>query len=713
MNKKILFLLSGCLYLITVNFSAKAQYHAPVSDSAEVKTIDLNEIVVKSSRESSVMIKNLPASISMLKAKTIEDQNITSLKDLVGFVPNFFMPEYGSRLTSPVYIRGIGSRINSPSIGLYVDNVPYFEKSAFDFEFNDIDRLEILRGPQGTSYGRNTMGGLIKVYTKEPTESRSSKVSVSGGNYSFLRADASHAQSIGKNTSAAVSAFIGHSGGYFDNVLLNDKVDQDDYFGGRVKLNHNATDRLRLQFTSSFEHSNQGGYPYAQIDLKSGEVFPVKYDFYSSYKRDIMSNALVVDFATQKLMFQSVTSHQYLKDDQNIDQDFTELAVVSVNQNTYQNSFSQEFTLKNKPGHKFSWIVGAFGFLQFMQDNVGVTYSTDAAVAKKKPGEMSVKNYDNAIAGAALFGETSINNLLTKGLTFTAGLRLDFEEASQDYLFNTFMPADNGTLVQKLMDDSRGLVNYTELMPKASLAYNINSNISSYATVAKGYKTGGFNTTFEREEDRSFKPESSWNYEAGVKTIFFNKALLTNVSAFYIDWKNQQIYQAVPSGRGSMLKNAGHSVSKGVEVELITRPFNNLSVYSSYGFTEAKFLDYQRNDTTNYRGNYIPYAPGNTIQIGGDYTFRLDKKYLDRIIIFANYQGQGKIYWNEENDASQEFYNIVNTKVSFISGNIRFDLWAKNILNEDYNSFFLTSLKKYFVQVGKPALFGANLTVKF
>lgn len=145
MNKKLLFLITGCIIFSHFTF---AQYHAPIADSADLKTINLNEIVVKSSRENSVMIKNLASSITLMKAKTLEDNNISSLKDMVGFVPNFFMPDYGSRLTSPVYIRGIGSRINSPSIGLYVDNVPFFEKSAFDFEFNDIDRIEVLRGPR-------------------------------------------------------------------------------------------------------------------------------------------------------------------------------------------------------------------------------------------------------------------------------------------------------------------------------------------------------------------------------------------------------------------------------------------------------------------------------------------------------------------------------------------------------------------------------------
>ncbi|HLN53617.1 MAG TPA: TonB-dependent receptor [Lentimicrobium sp.] len=710
MNKKLLFLFSGC---ISLALNVSAQYHATVPDSSEVKTINLNEIVVKSSRESSVMIKNLPASISLMKAKTIEDNNLSSLKDLAGFVPNFFMPDYGSRLTSPVYIRGIGSRINSPSIGLYVDNVPYFEKSAFDFEFNDIDRIEVLRGPQGTSYGRNTMGGLIKVYTKDPTEKRDTKLSLSGGNYGYFRSDVTHSQPLSSKTGISASVFYGTTGGYFKNAFLNSPVDEDDYYGARVKLVHNATDRTKLMFTSGYEHSKQGGYPYAQIDLKTREVSPINYDFYSTYERDILSNAFVVDHSTQKLVFQSVTSHQFLQDDQNIDQDFTEKALVFVNQNTYQNSFSQEFTLKNKPGHKISWIVGAFGFLQYIQDNVLVTYSTDAAALKKTPGELSVKNYDNVIKGAAIFGEGSLNNLFTKGLTLTAGLRLDYEDAVQDYLYNTYVPVSEGGMTQKTLDDSQGKVDYSEVLPKVSLAYNINSNVSTYASVTNGYKTGGFNTTFERPEDRSFKPEFSSNYEAGVKTIFFKKALLANMSVFYIDWKDQQIYQQVPSGRGSMLKNAGHSESKGAELEIIAKPTSNFSVYTSYGYTEAKFLDYQRLDTVNYKGNYIPYAPGNTVMAGADYSFRMKKGLIDRIILFANYQGQGKIYWNEENSASQDYYGIVNGKISLVAKHARLDLWAKNIMDNKYHSFYFSSLGKSFVQMGKPVQFGANLIINF
>ncbi len=706
MNKKLLFLLTAIILIPNI---VSAQHQPPVSDTAEIKVINLNEIVVKSTRESSVMIKNLPASITLMKAKTLEDKSITSIKELVGFVPNFFMPDYGSRLTSPVYIRGIGSRINSPSIGLYVDNVPYFEKAAFDFEFSDIDRVEVLRGPQGTLYGRNTMGGLINIYTKNPSETKETKVAVSGGNYGLFRTDLSHSQPLSERSGISASAFYGRLSGFYTNEFDNSAVDKEDYYGARVKYVYNATDELKIQFSSSYEHSKQGGYPYAKYDPATGEVSPINYDYYSSYKRDILSNALLIEYTPHSLVFQSATSYQFLKDDQNIDQDFTTASLFYVNQSTTQNMLSQEFTLRNKAGHKISWVAGAFGFAQQVKDSVNVAYGPDGIIKYKLPGAASrIKNYDNVIKGAALFSEASVNNLFTKGLTLTAGIRFDYEEAIQDYLYTT-ITAD----VTKIVNDSRATVSYGEILPKVSLSYNMNSTISAYTTVAKGYKTGGFNTTFETEEDRSFKPEYSWNYEAGIKTIFFEKALLANFSVFYIDWKDQQIYQPVPSGQGSMLKNAGQSLSKGFEAEIIAKPFNHFTFYTSYGFTNAKFVEYQRTAEVNYKGNYIPYAPGNTVQVGADYALNVKKNHLEKIVFFANYQGQGNIYWNEDNTASQDYYGLLSGKISLVSKMVRLDLWAKNILNQDYNSFYFSSLGNSFVQVGKPMQFGANITVTF
>ena len=146
---KVLFLFC-CLSLSVSLVKADDQ------DTTKVRQIDLNEVVVRSFKQNRDL-RLEPLSASSVTGTAIQNKNITSIKEFSSFIPNLFMPDYGSKLTSPVYIRGVGSKINAPSVGLYVDGIPYFEKSAFDFDFAEIDSVEVLRGPQGTLYGRNTM----------------------------------------------------------------------------------------------------------------------------------------------------------------------------------------------------------------------------------------------------------------------------------------------------------------------------------------------------------------------------------------------------------------------------------------------------------------------------------------------------------------------------------------------------------------------------
>jgi outer membrane receptor protein involved in Fe transport len=144
--------------IIACNIQLRSQNIYVSFDSTEVPEVSLDEVVVNASRDNS-KLKQLPVSVSTINASSIKLNEIDNLNQASGIIPNFFMPEYGSKLTSPVYIRGIGSRINNPSVGMYVDQVPYFEKASFNFDFFDIERIEVLRGPQGTLFGRNSMGG--------------------------------------------------------------------------------------------------------------------------------------------------------------------------------------------------------------------------------------------------------------------------------------------------------------------------------------------------------------------------------------------------------------------------------------------------------------------------------------------------------------------------------------------------------------------------
>ena len=184
----------------------------------------MNEVVVRSFKQNRDL-RLEPLSASSVTGTAIQNKNITGIKEFSSFIPNLFMPDYGSKLTSPVYIRGIGSKINAPSVGLYVDGIPYFEKSAFDFDFAEIDRVEVLRGPQGTLYGRNTMGGIINVYTKSPLKFQGTNASISNGTYGAREYALSRYAKIGEKFGYSLSADYNRSDGYFTNTFTDKKAD--------------------------------------------------------------------------------------------------------------------------------------------------------------------------------------------------------------------------------------------------------------------------------------------------------------------------------------------------------------------------------------------------------------------------------------------------------------------------------------------------------
>ena len=162
-----------------------------------LKVYYLDEVVVSSSVKETNQLRNLPTAVSVLSPKQLNNNQIGSLPDMSAAIPNFFIPSYGSKVSTPIYIRGIGARLGSQTGSLYVDNVPSFNPSAFDFEFQDIQRIEVLRGAQGTLYGRNAVGGIVNIYTLSPLTFQGTSLMVNGGNYGQLGLSASNYSKIG------------------------------------------------------------------------------------------------------------------------------------------------------------------------------------------------------------------------------------------------------------------------------------------------------------------------------------------------------------------------------------------------------------------------------------------------------------------------------------------------------------------------------------
>lgn len=703
--KNSLFLLIISIFSFGTNLVSGQDMYEPDADTAKIRNLRIDEITIRSPKYNSNVFQ-LPAAATMMPARIIENYQIGSLTDVSGLVPNFFMPDYGSKLTSPVYIRGIGTRINTPSVGLYVDNIPYFEKSAFNFDFFDLERIEVLRGPQGTLYGRNTMGGLVNIFTTDPSDERHTSLKLSYGNFNQINTNFLHNQPISRDLSLMMNFNQLHNGGFYTNAYNDEAVDKLNSYSGRLKLLYTPGERLRMQLNFQFETSDQGGYPYAIYNKETRQANDINYNHWSGYQRDLLSGGLNIEYSGSAFRLRAVTSYQYMDDFQDIDQDFTPADMFFVGQWQTQHMIAQELSVQSYENKRYEWIAGLFGFHQTLDKQVDVTYGTVMQAQMKLPGELVVaKTYDNSTSGLAFFHQSTLK---FGDLSVIGGVRVDYEKAMLDYLHHRIL-VGNSTQ----MEDVESSLSFLEVLPKVALQYNFSPNFTPYATLTKGYNAGGFNSTFEREEDRSFKPEQSMNYEAGLKARFFENRLFTNLALFAIDWKNQQIYQPVPSGQGSMLKNAGKSKSRGFEFEVKAVPFTNFETWATFGYNKAEFVEYIRSASLDYSGNYLPYVPEYTMSVGGNYTVNVNSRLLENIHFYAVYQGFGKHYWHEDNSAWQDYYGLLNSRVTLARKNMELALWGKNLLDANYNSFYFTALNNAYVQVGRPASMGLSLKFMF
>jgi iron complex outermembrane recepter protein len=676
------------------------------TETDTIRNYRLDEIIIQSPKYNRNIFE-IPAAASMISERLIENNRVENLTDVSTIIPNFFMPDYGSKLTSPVYIRGVGNRINTPSVGLYVDEIPYFEKAAFNFDFYDVERIEVLRGPQGTLYGRNAMGGLINVITNKPHDEQATTVSVDYGNFNQIRSNITHNQPLGKSLAVQGSLNQRHNDGFYENTFSQTEVDKINSYSGRLKAFFSPSEKFSALGNLQYEDSRQGGYPYALFDNEQMQAGDISYDKESVYNRKLLSAGLNLNYTAPGFLVRAVSSFQSLDDFQQIDQDFTPRSLFFVVQDQELQMLAQEINIESAKGGVYNWLFGAFGFKQLLDKAVTVEYGEDGLVQFKLPFSeyYYTKTYNNANSGMALFHQSTLD--LGK-FTFSAGIRADYEKATLDYTDDRFRNG-NATRADEFVSD----MDFFEILPKLAVKYSINEYLVPYATIAKGYNSGGFNSTFEREEDRSFDPEHSWNYEAGLKAKWLQQRIYADLAFFYIDWTNQQIYQTVPSETGSMLTNAGKTESKGVELELKALPAQNLETWLTFGYNEARFVEYIKNEDEDYSGNYLPYVPKYSFNVGGNYKINVRAGWLDQIRVNLSYNGFGKHYWHESNEAWQDFYGLLNHRVSFEKNNIIFSFWGKNILNSEYNSFYFQALGNSYAQIGKPATLGVNLKVAF
>lgn len=707
-------------------------------------TLRLSEVSITAIKQTS---ENASCAVTLLPRTAIEKMHISSPKNISLAVPNLYMPDYGSRVTSSIYVRGIGARIDQPVVGLSIDNVPILNKDNYDLDILDIEQIEVLRGPQSTLYGRNTMGGLISIRTLSPLSYKGTRILAEYGNGNSLKTGISHYRMASETFGIGANAYFYRTNGFFKNLYNGENCDKEKNARFSLKTAWLPSARLSIENTASATLVRQGGYAY-----QFAETSEINYNDTCFYRRTSVTDGLTVNWSNGKISLTSVTSYQFSDDNMTLDQDFLPLPYFTLTQKRKEHAVTEDLIAKSHETSRIKWIGGIFGFYKHSDISAPVAFKDYGIkqLIESHWNEM-IPQYpirwdsDNFLLdsrftmpnyGIAAYGEATA----TSGeFSITAGIRLDYEEARLSYRsdcstsYTIYHIQESSTEPYRkdpVEIHSTGELkrSFTQLLPKLSVSYELPGKGRLYATVSKGYKAGGFNTQmfsdvlqqelmgmmgigklYDINDVVGYKPEKSWNYEIGGKFYSKNGKISGEFATFFIDCSDQQL-TVFPDGTttGRIMANAGKTRSAGVEIAATFRPVSRLRLNAGYGYTNAKFVDFN-NGKVDYSGKYIPYAPQNTIFASASYSFKTKSAFVPYITLSADMTGAGKIYWNEENNNSQRFYALLNAGIRFAGEKYNMDFWVKNLTDTQYSTFYFVSMEHEFFQQGKPVRFGATL----
>ncbi|MDE6338342.1 MAG: TonB-dependent receptor [Muribaculaceae bacterium] len=695
-------------------------------------------------------------SATVIGRSELEELNTVTLKGISDVVPNLYMPDYGSRITSSIYVRGLGARMDHPAVGLNVDNVPYLNKNAYDFDVADIAVVEMLRGPQSALYGRNTMGGLINVQTLSPMRWQGLRLMAETGVGNEYKYSAGWYHRFNDKLANSINLNYSTLGGFFTNSFNNKNVDHEKSGSARIKTQWRISDRVYVQNVIAASLLRQGGYPY-----EGYEDGVIGYNDPCFYRRFTINDGLTVNYRGKGWDMVSITTVQHINDNMTLDQDFTPSPYFTITQKQKETGLTEDLVFKgSRSDDNYKWLTGVFGFYKDMKMLAPVTFKEDGIAnlimshrndanpeypITWKTDEF-VLNSDFRIPtfGVAVYHESKYK---LDNWCFTAGLRLDFEQALLDYrsycstgyYINHILSNGDIELFTPIdidIDDKGKLKRrYFTWMPKVSVLYNLPGALGNvYATVTKGYKSGGFNTQMfsevlqqklmrimgiGKEYDVNavvgYKPEYSWNYEIGSHLAFADNKFTTDISLFYIDCRDQQLTMFPPgTTTGRLMTNAGKTRSFGGEVSVAYMPSDKWQINGSYGYTNAKFREFF-NGVDNFKGKVIPYAPQNTVFLQA--LFNCPCKPLadfgGKFVFDVNMKGTGKIYWNESNTRWQNFYAQLGASVALETNGWSAQIWGKNLTNTKYYTFYFLSMGNEFRQRGLPYQFGVTIRYNF
>ena len=680
----------------------------------------LDEVVVTAEKKEE-LVQKIPASITIINAKQINTFGLWNTKEITGIIPNVYSadPGDGRDISS---VRGITTSSYDPTVATYIDGVNQFSLDTYIPTLFDIERIEVLRGPQGTLYGRNAMGGVINIITKQPTNTTTGFTDIIIGNYNKKRISAGFKTPLIKDKLFFGASLLSDKrDGFYTNKFTKSPYDNQNGFSGNYFLKYIISNRWDINL--NFKHhgnENQGPFPlvFGTEDALSNP-YRLNQNSTTTMKDKTTNTSLSIHYAGTGFNFSSQTAYQqnYRYYTNPIDGDFSPIDAISII-NNYGNQWNnikvltQDFKFSsNNSNSKFKWTAGAFLFYQDAPVKQATRFGKDANLMMIGDSLFTIFSTSTTLKkGVAFYGQASyaINNQLN----IRFGLRNDYENQSASVMGQ--YQHDPSNKLYTTTPDTLGRTNFNALSPKLSLDYQVNNNSVWYGNYSRGFRAGGLSPLSSDPSQPpllGYLPEYSNNFETGIKNNWLNNKLIVNLSLFYTRVTDAQVPSLILPDAITITKNTGQLTSKGMEAEIFAIPAKGLFLQYSFGTTNARFdkLDIaSQGSSVNLAGKRPIFSPNATSLLAAQYSYALNTKL--KIMTRAEWKYIGTTYFDLANNIEQSPYHLLNAKTGIETEKIALYFWAKNLAGTKYISY---GYDFGAVHLGDPAIWGSSLSFKF
>lgn len=687
----------------------------------EESTTQLDAVIVTAQKQEED-VQKVPFTVNTISSRQVEQYRMWNSRDLTAVVPNLYATNSGDN-RNVTSIRGITTTSYDPAVATYIDGVNQFGLDTYIAPLFDIERIEVLSGPQGTLYGRNAMAGVINIITKQPGNTTTGFAELNFGNFGQQRYALGFRTPLVRNKLyLGVAGVYDRMDGFYTNLYNDKDFDKKHSFIGNYYLRY--IPNAQWAFTLNVKHNenrNNGTFPLAGTREEAFEnPFTVNQNAVTEMVDNTFNSSFVASYAGNGLNFSSQTSYQsnyrYYKDP--IDGDFSPLDIVTII-NDYGKDWNnvkvltQEFKFSSPASisSPFKWTAGTYTFYQDNPVKQATRFGEDAGYYGIPDTNFSTINTtEGKSSGIAFFGQATYS--ITDNFDLTAGLRYDYERKEQRVLGEYQHDPDPNPIFETVPDTS-ATATFNALSPKVTAAYHVTDNSTVYASYSRGYRAGGM-TQLSSDPSQpplySYKPEFSNNIEVGTKNVFLQNRLQVNLSMFYVKVVDAQVPTLVLPDAVTITKNAGELTSKGIDLRVSATPVKDLQLEYSFGVNDATFTKLklsQNGNEADLDGKHQIFTPSVTSMTAIQYGYQIGKV---KLVARGEWMLLGKQYFDLANTIEQSSYNLFNTRVGIEIQKLEVMFWGRNLGDEKYIAY---AYDFGATHLGNPRNYGVTIRTSF